>query len=244
MRSIRRDIGFGLSLTVVLTGLIAGFFYYVFVVDRAEEALEERAEQAKDGLAGAVTAHLWTFDTHQIEHICQTAMQAEEVAGLKIVDEKGEVVFSSGPLTGPDLISLNTNLSHDEHAVGRLDVAISRHGVKSAQKNILTTMLIVTLCVVGSVLLIMQFLLRRFLSHPMTRLKNDVERLAAGEFNTTRLTNPRKEISNIITAFNSLADKLAHRDREVRRKTNSLEEVNAELSLEINERKLIEDALQ
>ena len=105
-------------------------------------------------------------------------------------------------------------------------------------------MLIVTLCVVGSVLLIMQFLLRRFLSHPMTRLKNDVERLAAGEFNTTRLTNPRKEISNIITAFNSLADKLAHRDREVRRKTNSLEEVNAELSLEINERKLIEDALQ
>ncbi len=244
MRSIRRDMGIGLSITVVLTGLVAGFIYYSYSVGRAEQELEDHAQQVKDSMTGSIAVHLWTFDTDQIHDICMAAMQSGDISGLKVTDEKGEIVFSRGLLTGSELISLSHQMNHNGHPVGNLEVAFFRQGIHSSQKNILTTMLVVTLCVVGSVIIIMQFLLGRFLSGPLSHLKRDVERLSEGDWKTTLLTDPRTEISNIISAFNSLADKLAMRDKEVRKKTNSLELVNAELSLEIKERKQVEEALQ
>lgn len=240
MSSIRRDLSLGICATILLVGLSAGMLYYIIGISQVEEALEEQLLGAADEISEALAFPLWNLDHEAIEYICRARLQSQDVSALKVTEDDGTIVFSSGNLEDSDYLRAGQDVVFHGYRIGRVELALNRGSLSEVRQNIVGTSILTLVAVVLGAMLVIQFLLKRYLTAPLERLRQGVERLTEGEYDSLLPTETSDEIRSIVEAFNNLSSRLVVRETEVREHAASLESANMQLSREVDDRKRAE----
>jgi len=243
-KSIRQDLSIRIGLVIFCVSIVIGIVYYSFSIYSHKKEFENAIENQTKQLSDTFTLQLWLFDLNTTKELCRLFSESPEVSGLRLLDHKKKVVFEKAPSHQETTVHVNRELRHKgEKLVGYVDIFYSNIHWEQERKNIfIMGILMVMGTIVGSLLLI-NILLKRYLSKPLEDLQKDMVLLAKGDFQPSGLVGQKTEIQNIIDTFNKLTISLRERDEEVTRKTDALKTEIAERKKAEEERRQLQDKL-
>ncbi len=228
--SISRNLSIGITSVILTVGLVAGFVNYYVAAGKARKELRGYIHSETVQCARELSVHLWNFDTNTIELVCTQLLISREVVGARVYDEKNRILFEKGQFSGANIIAQAEEILYRNNLLGKIEIAFSDLLLWRSRKQSLITTCLIILCIAVSSVLLIQILLKRLLARPLKHLEEDIGRLSNGHYLTSGITGQKAEVQKIITAFNSLSQRLAARDREVKEKTISLKQNISELT--------------
>ncbi|RMF55087.1 MAG: HAMP domain-containing protein, partial [Calditrichaeota bacterium] len=255
--SIKAKLGTVYSL---LVALIAVFIFSYFPAQQEAQAIHamiDKARSISQITAINISSALYFEDIPTIQEAFQSVRQNRDLVYAIVCDTTGEIVaaynlpratsFRNSQLNH---LSLQNNLYQtvtpiliNDEEIGKLYMGFSLLELK-AQVNksrrviaMMTLLLFVTgiMIVVG---------ISMFLSRPLTRMMETVNRISIGDLSQRALVTSRDEIGTLAKMFNQMVDHLESSQTELKKVNQQLGNYTKELQLEIEERKRIEKKLR
>lgn len=226
--SIRRDLSIRLSFMIFIIGTIIGISYSFYSIQNSQQEFDNEITQQTQNISSMLTLQLWLFDISTTQKLCSHLLNSSLITGITITDSEKKYVFQGGILDGENISRSHRKLIHDTVLVGYMDISFSKESLSQQIRSLRSIGLYI---LIGSALtsfLLVNFLLKKHLSTPLSQLKNSMTLLADGQFQGSTLTSERVEIQDIIDSFNDLVEKLKERDSEIFEKTTRLEHEIAE----------------
>jgi PAS domain S-box-containing protein len=213
-KSIRQDLGVRIGLVILLVSLAIGAAYYGYAMGQHRQAFRDFVEQHTSHIADTFTLQLWLFDLHTTRQLCQIFAEDPTVAGLLLRDHNNEVIFQKEAAGNREnTLTMRRELRYGgDKLVGYLEIIYANLGWREQRKNMLLVGILMAAGAILGSLLVIDILLKRYLSRPLANLRNDMALLAQGDFPQSRLVNQKAEIQKIIDAFNRLTRSLQERD--------------------------------
>ncbi|MBF0519298.1 MAG: hypothetical protein HQK92_06200 [Nitrospirae bacterium] len=174
--------------------------------------------------------NLWNFDDEAISDICTALLKEDYIAAIKVLNENNQVVFENWKTNKNNFILMYNDIKYSDKRIGTIQVAFSMNRLHQLKVHITQITILTVLSISLSSILILNFLIRRYLSYPLDLLNKDIKRMTRGEHNLSMISKQKMEIQQIIDAFNDLNVKLMTSEKEVTRKTMALEELNTDLT--------------
>lgn len=222
--SIRRDLTLGLVLTIIGVFLGVGSLFYFLTMNQAEQDLARRTTDTVQRLTEVLGEPLWNYDNSLIYQVVNAYTESENLVGIRVLDDKGKVVYEAGQTTGAELPPEIGPIIHQGTPVGQLEVFATRQKVMQQQRNILFLIFITLIFVVGAVVAVNQILLNRFLTRPLFHLTEGLGRIAGGNYTHLLPAMRQVEVDSIGQQVNTVAGQIAERDQKLREIIDSLEE--------------------
>ncbi len=213
-KSIRRDLSIRIGFVIFLISIVIGVSYYTYSINQQKTDFVDSIDQQAKRIADTFTLQLWLFDLTTTRELCKLFTESSEVNGLRLLDQNKEIIFEKEvPVNKKDIIPVSMELRHDTGTVvGYLEIFYANTDWELQRKNILFVCLYMVLgSTIGSFILI-NILLKNYLTKPLSDLQKDMLLLAQGNFQQSDLTNQKAEIQSIIDAFNDLTVRLRERD--------------------------------
>ena len=254
-RSIARDLARHLVLVITLVVVAVSGLYVAFSMRRAEHELHDRSASMAGQLAEVLAFPMWNVKPDEVHNIAQVFIAKEDVVGLQIVDEYGEVVFAQGALERGDALHLHEPIRYAGYDLGRLSMVVSRQRVAAVRQSIGAAVLLTIGGIVPAVVLAILLLLRHHLRRPLRELAGELHVVAQGSYNHRLPLQQRVELREITRAVHRMAGAIRSREEALQRANEQLEDrveqrtaelqaINARLQTEVQERKRAEQALR
>jgi signal transduction histidine kinase len=223
--SILQNLTWGLILAVTLVLALVNLFFYLRSVDQIEAKLETQATDTAQRLSDVLGVPMWNYDNGAIRQIAEVYSDLDEVAYLSIQDDQGKVIYEHGDnsaATGS--INRTARVVYEEHDIGQITIAISKETIQKEQRDSLFSALLSTFVIAIAIVTTNQFLLRRFLHHPMQALNQGLDQLAQGNYEHRLSTFNLVDIDMIAVSINQMAEQILIRDQQLRELIDTLEE--------------------
>jgi PAS domain S-box-containing protein len=235
-RSITGDLVIGLVLIVALVSIMAISLNHWLLSKKIKNHFDEKSKEYLTYLQDSLTIPLWNYDQDGIGNICSLFLKNELVTGLKVTDSLGQVIFEN-ILEEPEFKMVSGRVLFADQVIGHIEMSLTNRIYKDNNRQLLLLSLITFLIVVVVLILFTTLFVNIFLKKPLSHLMNRIDQIAKGEYESAFPPKPeQREIREIISAFNRMAQKIESRE-------NSLHHVNATLRQEIEERKQAEKSL-
>jgi signal transduction histidine kinase/ActR/RegA family two-component response regulator len=249
--SITRDLTIGIILTVIIVSTAAiSISYFKATVD-AKNRLNARAEVLVDNLEKILSNSLWNFDEETVKDIGKSFAYNEYVVGIRIVDSLGNVYYETDKPVAASPLRITRTVMHIDKPVGQMSLLLSAAHSKDLNRQLMWSSIFIIFINLISLIVIIRFLLRRFLQKPIRYFSEVVENYGEGNpelmdtYQTPLEFKPflvvLEEMGNKINAqMSALKESQLELERRVEERTNELATANKELEIEITERKQAE----
>jgi PAS domain S-box-containing protein len=211
IRTLTRDLAVGLVLIVTIILFLIGAANYFLIVTQMEQDLTLQAHDLANKLASILSFPVWTLDTDAVEQITIAYQDAENVAGIRVLDAEDRVLYDR-PTTESRLINAQQPIYYGNGLIGSVQVSISAESIASVSRNILVITLATVFLVVITELIAIRFLLRKFLVRPLEELILGINSIADGNYSHELLRAPQAEIDGIIQRVNAMSRQIAERE--------------------------------
>ncbi len=253
-RSISRNLAIGIALSMVLVSSLVVTFNFYLASQNAKAQVERKADEWIDGMVKILEFPLWNFDEATAASIGASYALNDLIANIKIVDSLGAVYFETDKAAAAPLIVRAADVKHADSPVGRVEIALTTgHYRELRQQSIALSVLLVAVNLI-SLLVIVQFLLQRFLKKPLADFSDLVRNYGAGQYHQRLAHTPVREFQPFITVLNDMGDQISRQVAELRQardemecrvkhRTAELADANRELAAEIAEHRRTEKSL-
>ena len=233
-RTIARDIVIALILLIGSSASLMTFFNAQTLLQNEKRQMERRADEYLSNLRISMELPVWTIDRDNIRNIADFHMRNEDMAALRVLEYPDlTVLYESSRKHHGELISRSGDIIHDGNVIARVELALSPEGYDSNVRRMLSSTFITLLVVLLVVTTVTGALLRKFLKHPLDELIAGIQRISRGDYGYQFPDPPQEEIRAIVKEVDVMA-------REVRKREQSLRDLNAQLESEIRERERTE----
>ncbi len=224
-RTISGDLIIGITLTILAVTSVLSLLEYKSSVSREEKLLERQCEDMAEKLVAALTLPLWDVNHHAVRMVADAYAQTQHLAGLRIVDDTGSVVYEVPLPQEPQLITASRTVQYREQEIGRIEVALTPRHILAAQKRALFFTILVTSCVTLAVVIVIQILLRVFLRRPLVILAQGLETIASGVYDHKLPSVKQQDLDAIIRDVNFMAEQINQRDHDLRESRRRYQEL-------------------
>lgn len=251
-QSISKNLTFGIVITliVVSTLVISASFFYAS--HNAKVRLENKADELLRSISQSLEFSLWNFDEDTVREIGESYSHNDLIASVKIIDSLGNVYYERDKNIDAPLINRSSNVFRGNRAVGHIDIALTSQFYKEIGQQFVWSSAFVIVINLLSLIVLVQFLIHRFLKKPLDYFSDIVSSYGAEKYDLQKNHTNIKEFQPFIAVLNEMGEKIsaqmselkkAHDELEMRveARTIELEKANEDLEKEIIERKLAED---
>jgi signal transduction histidine kinase/CheY-like chemotaxis protein len=249
--SITRDLTIGIMLTVISVSTVAISISYFKATMDAKNRLSTRAKILTDNLEKILRNSLWNFDEETVKDIGNSYAYNEYVVGLRIVDSLGTVYYEMDKPVTASPLRITRTVMHTNKPVGQMTLLLAAPHSKDLNRQFMWSSVFIILINLISLIVIIRFLLRRFLERPIRYFSEVVENYGEGNqelmdtYKTPLEFRPflvvLGEMGNKINAqVSALKESQYELERRVEERTIELATANKELEIEITERKQAE----
>jgi PAS domain S-box-containing protein len=228
-RTTKRDLALGLAAISTAVLVFAGWVNYSVNVASAERSLNRQADALANELAEVLSPPLSTLDLNRLGQIADAHRRSEDVAGLVITDEGGQVLYRSVPGEQNPIMRTRT-IYLGSQIVGQLELWLSRRSLDAIREGALSTTSNTILLVGLAILAATGFLLQRYLDRPLLQLTQGIDHIAAGHYDAPLAPVPQADINLIISKINAMAGQIADRDAALRKREEEFRQVVTSIS--------------
>ncbi|MBI3161326.1 MAG: GAF domain-containing protein [Chloroflexi bacterium] len=211
-RTLARDLALRLAIVLTIIIVALGSAYFFITVSQARSELLLQATNRVEELSNVLSIPVWNLDKNSIEQICQAYLQAENVVGVRVLDDTGDSIYEK-PTDEANLIVETRPIEFNGQQVGSVEVSVSTRQIDNLRSNIFLLMLSIVIVVVVTILISTWFLLQRFLSQPLSVLTMGIESFASGDYSQRLKPMEQKELNIISEQFNAMANQIQARDQ-------------------------------
>gem|GEM_PF-1239197 len=252
--SITKDLTVGIALTMlVISSLVVSINFYL-ASQQAKAHIDRKANEWIDAMAKILEFPLWNFDEPTAASIGASYALNDLIARVKIVDSLGVTYFETDKKTDAPLVIKLSDVRHDGDTVGRVEIALTTSYYQELRRQSIGSSALLVAINLISLLVIMRFLLRRFLQKPLRDFSDLVARYGAGHYENRLSYTPAREFQPFIGVLNEMGAKISHQmtqlesardemEKRVRDRTAELADTNRDLSAEIAQRRQTEKSL-
>lgn len=236
-RTISRD------LTISLVGVVTLVFVLIITLNwwmlarKAELQYNEKFNDYEVFLQDALKLPIWNLDEETIIKICESFINNEVVAKLVVTDAGGKTIFETIKPDETNLLEKSWDIIFNDELIGSVQMGLTSRVQKDRNREYLLSNAITMLAVIVGLVCVTGLLLRVFLKSPLENLIRGIGRITMGDYEYSFHEAKQQEIQTIISKFNAMAGQIKKREQ-------SLTEVNRKLEREILERKDAEEALR
>jgi HAMP domain-containing protein len=196
VRSISRR--FSYAFIGVVTLLLLGFAVVAGFVSsaRINADLERRADNASQLAAISLPIALWKGDILVLDDIVKAMMSDEAIVYVIVLDQQIVVLrdarkqyedkdyayfISSSQFIVEERQLYYTDIGHRNEFVGAIKFVVSREGVRKEVISNILSIIALTISVIAAISLTSIFITRRYISRPLSNLRNSAALIAAGD---------------------------------------------------------------
>ncbi len=236
-RTISRDLTISLVIVVLLASSLFIFLSYLFSVGRGNALLEQKAQEYSVYIRDSLELSLWNYDTESIIKVGKSYIRNEVISSVLITDVAGQVIFEQVKEDSNDLITKELDIFHREIKIGSIKIGLTTKLYRERIRQMLLSNFLSMLITIIVLVAVTGLLVRLFLRSPFNDLIDGIDQIANGNYDYSFKKVKQWEIKRIISSFNSMVEKIKKRE-------NSLGEINVRLENEIAERKQATEALE
>ena len=229
-RTISRD------LTISLVGVVTLVFVVIISLNwwkmssKADLQHKEKMLEYKVFLQNTLQLPIWNLDNESVEKVCETLINNDMVAKLIVKEATGDVLYKKIKPNETGLIENSWKIIHDGNNIGTVEMGLTSRLHRERNREQVFSSTVTMLAVILGLVCVTGLLLRIFLKRPLENLIHGIDRIAVGDYKSGFHQSKQREIQIIILKFNEMAD-------QIKRREQSLTEVNRQLEHEILERK-------
>ena len=228
-RSISRTLSAGLIITLVLVAGLSLGVNFILSSREAKAELETRVEEYTSALTDALKVPLWNYSEETIKAICASYAQNEFIAKLLVEDQKGAVLFKKEKADQGLVVARSRDILYEGNLIGRVLIALSSGYYTAVNRQLFQSFGLTIVIMIGTLLVMTNVLLRKFLKKPMSRFIKMVDTYAAGESDAFKQGIPYSEFGPLVDVLDEMGEKIASQMRSIR-------ELNQDLEKRVEER--------
>ncbi|MCD4720527.1 MAG: PAS domain S-box protein, partial [Desulfobacula sp.] len=216
-RSISKEVSMGLVITIILVSTISFFIAHKVAQKKAREHLNTKADEYILHLKDILILPIWNYDYETIDAIGQTYLQNEQIAGITIVDSRGNTYIS---VTKPDttpLVARSASLSHYGQPLGSVEIALTSSYYNIWNRQLFWYFGLIILINLLSLIIMAGFLLRWSLNKPLKLLNRIVKSHAAKEDISIHENMPYSEFMPLIDTLEDMGNEIKLKMSELRK---------------------------
>lgn len=213
-RTIARDLTIGLASIVTAILIFLGMAVDFVVTRQIESNLYTLASDASDELAAILSLPLWTVDVKAVRDITEAYQHLENIASVRVLDEKNTPVYVSPPHErdkGQPVITAEKMIFYNKKPVGRVEVSFLAVSVGQAFRTIFLATALVIVLIDLTILLGIRILLKKFLTQPLNSLTQGIDRVAQGNYTHILERAPQADVNEIVQRANVMISQIAER---------------------------------
>lgn len=215
-RTLARDLSAGLTAAVAVVLFALGAAAFLALTLDANRRLNERSNERADRLADVLSLPLWNLDYDSVNRIGNAYADSAEVVHIYVRDEAGgEFHFGPQPPPEHDFV-LQRQIQHFGQPVGQAQIYVSAASVQSLRWGILLVTLAAVITSIGTIVLVTQLILRRFLERPLRPVLEGIEQISEGRYGHRIAATHREDVDQIIAGINAMTESIQQRDAEIR----------------------------
>ncbi len=219
-RSISRRLMSMLAVIILFVSVIATTAMYRVVSLAAINALEHKADQSLQYLAGSLEPVLWAGDDNGVRAVGQAVSLDDAIVRLIIRNESGAVIYSLKKPSGSELTNRSVKIFHrqwgEEKLAGEVSLSLERRILKEGDRRLLLFSVALILIILASVAGAAYFFVRNALMKPLRRLNEITNRYAAGIYDASDIVLPYVEFQPLGRALTVMGEKIAEQIGKVR----------------------------
>jgi len=182
-RSISKYLIGGLILTVIIVSSISTTLSYLYAVQSAHKALEDKAEEYVSFLASVLENPLWNMNEDTIVNIGMSYFQNDLVQGMSIGTEE-RVYFDIKKETGLDEFPVTRRMDvvHGDEVIGFVELSLTSSYFQGISRQLIWSNIFIVLANLVFLSIMIGVLQRWLLKKPLDELSDIVNSYAAGKY--------------------------------------------------------------
>ena len=217
-RSISKQVTINLMLLILLfEGILLAVVYHLQRQTQVRE-LAALADNYANNLAEVLAVPVWDYDDEQIAKIGEGYFRNQAVHEIRIWDADANVLFAARKDGGGGArIARQVAIDHRDQTIGKVQLFLSP-AVRMAELVWLRNVSILIMAASAVVILFMTgLLLRVSMRHPLTILKEGIDRIARGDEDHGFEEVKHTELSDIAMRFRAMAETVRDREKALKR---------------------------
>ena len=227
-KTIASKIVIILFITIFVISLVFGVVSFLILKDREEKSLTNFANLSIEKIQNNLTSALWDLDRDSIEKILSLEMKEENIVGIILRDDKGEMIngkykknsseyltfyqqFNEDEIFYENIfVKLDKNLIKDDEKIGNVRIYVTNFFLyKKLQFFILGVILqIIFLTLVASS--IIYITLNTLLFRPLKDIARHAILVSEGDFEFIKYNSKDNELGYLVKSFNVMITKFGN----------------------------------
>ncbi|HEX9006682.1 MAG TPA: ATP-binding protein, partial [Bacteroidota bacterium] len=256
--SVKTKLAIPFSLLIVLASLYLLFVLPERMGQREEQALAEKAATLAEIAAENLSAPLFFADTTAADEVLRLTSVSNDLRFMEITNALGEPFLrypssEVSPSVEQSALVIARPIRHKQQSIGILRMGISREKLLQAVKEIRLTAAVqsAAFLVLGVIFVV---LVSSAVSRPLDQMVKTAQRISRGDLSQRAHVDGTDEVGRLAGSFNAMLDTLGKASEDLRalsrdleervsRRTVELQEMNAQLTAEVGERRRVEAEL-
>jgi len=216
-RSISKEVSMGLIITIILVSTLSFIIAHQVSQKKAQDHLNAKADEYISYLKEILIFPIWNYDYEAVDVIGKSYLQNDYIAGIKIIDRRGETRFS---VDKPDLVPLVTRDAEIQHlgrSLGTVNISLSSGYFNVWNRQFFWYFGFIILINLLSLIIMTGFLLRWSLSKPLHLLNRIVASYDSREKIMAAQTIPYSEFKPLINTLEGMGDEIQLRMTDLRK---------------------------
>jgi PAS domain S-box-containing protein len=261
-RSISAQIMLVVLLTVITVLAVSSIIELNRLKQRETRILQENGSLTADRVANSLAYPLWNLSQEETERVVLDELGSPDIYRVQVFDEDGSLYV--GKIRGADgtirnidganqsapntpnasFYSFSREINFKNTRIGSVTLEVTDANLRAelaSQRREIAIRLLLLIAVLSVVLLLA---LRALVIRPISVLKSWVANIPSGKEAPSPRFKLSGEVNSLAEAFSDMSAKLREKNAELESERQRLQELNAQMKAEIEERKRTEEALR
>jgi PAS domain S-box-containing protein len=234
--SIIKNLSIFLSSVIIVVGLIAGFADFYISARQMKTELRQYAQSETLKIADITAPSLWNFNESSLKLIASSLLSSKDIVGIQIVDHKKRLVLDIQEDTEYSL-AFSEPIHYQKSQIGLLTLFFSQYSLEEKKDRMFFSSVSIIFCITVVCVFLIRILLKKYLDQELLVFGRAIDTLSRGDYKSVSINQGKIEFKTIIQSFLSMAKQLGAREEDLRQKTESMRQINLDLTQEIQERK-------
>ncbi len=221
-----------ISLTIIFVITIVILSYSYFEYKKSSKLYKENLNKFIENISHVYTTFLWEIDTDNLNKFSNILLYSnKDLCKITIEDEFKKKVFEKRkdePYCNDASIKILKKLYYKNKYLGKIEFLFSNSYIKESFYKLLLLGLLISLIISFLVIVLIKFIFSKFIYTPIKNITNNLELIAAGDYNVNFEKLNVKEFDEIVSNLNDMILNI-----RIRRK--KIVELTEKLNILINE---------
>ncbi len=215
------------TLSVIILGMILGFYFIRYEKESLLLELDERAKALLGSLATSCEYPVLIKNQKALSKIAEGVLNQRDTIFCEIIDKEGQILFQGGTKeekyiqeytssimtekfteeTGEELI-LDARESGTEE-IGKIYLTLSLDGLNKKLSNVKKTVFLIVVIVTVFISILIVLLIRLVLGRPIDKLLAGTKMIGRGDLSYRVKLKTRDEIGELANSFNKMTEDLS-----------------------------------